>query len=34
LDSAPVLETSSGRCIGLLNVQGGVGVVALIEDLE
>lgn len=34
LDSAPVLETSSGRCIGLLNVQGGVGVVALIEELE
>ena len=34
LDSAPVLESSSGRCVGLLNVQGGVGVVALIQDIE
>jgi hypothetical protein len=33
LDSAPVLESSSGRCLGCLNVRRGVAIVALIQDL-
>jgi hypothetical protein len=33
-DSAPVLESSSGRCIGCLNVQRGVAIVALIQESE
>jgi hypothetical protein len=32
LDSAPVLESASGRCIGCLTVQRGTAVVALIQD--